>query len=67
MRLNSLLASFVALQEDRHSADYDNLKVWSRTEVEDIIARAHDIYLTWNTVRHTPLAQSFLLDMMGGR
>jgi hypothetical protein len=65
--LESIAREFVALQEDRHSAGYDNSKVWSYTEAEDVITRAHDIYLLWNTIRDTPLAQSYLLDMMGGR
>ena len=34
---------FVALQQERHTADYDNSKVWSYTEVEDAILRAHTL------------------------
>lgn len=65
--LEFVAREFVALQQLRHRADYDNSKVWSYTEVENAITRAHDLYLTWNTVRNTSMAQSYLLDMMGGR
>jgi hypothetical protein len=58
---------FVALQQVRHTADYDNSKMWSYTEVENAITRPHTLYIRWNTVRYTPMAQSYLLDMMGGR
>jgi hypothetical protein len=47
--------------------DYDNSMVWSYTEAENAITRAQTLYIRWNTVRNTPLAQSYLLDMMGGR
>lgn len=65
--LEFVAREFVALQQLRHRADYDNSKVWSYTEVENAITRAHDLYLTWNTVRNASMAQSYLLDMMGGR
>jgi hypothetical protein len=38
--LTFIAGEFVALQQDRHSA-YDNSKVWSYTEVENAITRAH--------------------------
>jgi len=59
--------NFVALQQDRNSADYDNSRAWSYTEVENVILRAHDLYLDWDTVSKTPLAESYLLDMLGGK
>jgi hypothetical protein len=65
--LRFIAGEFVSLRQDRHTADYDNSAVWSYTEVENAITRAHTLYIHWNTVRDTPLAQSYLLDMMGGR
>lgn len=62
-----IAGEFVLLQQGRHTADYDNSKMWSYTEVEKAITRARTLYTHWNTVRNTPLAQSYLLDMMGGR
>ena len=65
--LAAIARTFVALQQDRNSADYDNSRAWSYTEVEDVIVRAHDLYLDWNIVSKTPLAESYLLDLLGGK
>jgi uncharacterized protein (UPF0332 family) len=65
--LGAIAKEFVALQEDRNSADYDNSRVWSYTEVENVILRAHGLYMRWNTGAKTPLAESYILDMLGGR
>src|ERR1035438_630903 len=65
--LSAIAKEFVALQQDRNSADYDNSRVWSYTEVEDVVLRAHALYLDWDAVCKTPLAESYLLDMLGGK
>jgi hypothetical protein len=65
--LGAIAKYFVALQQERNSADYDNPRVWSYTEVESVIVRAHDLYLRWSRVSKTPLAESYLLDMLGGK
>jgi hypothetical protein len=65
--LGAIAKEFVALQQERNSADYDNSRAWSYTEVEDVISRAHDLYLSWDTVSKTPFAESYLLDMLGGK
>jgi hypothetical protein len=65
--LSAIAKDFVALQQDRNSADYDNSRAWSYTEVVNVIERAHDLYLGWNSVSKTPLAESYLLDMLGGK
>jgi uncharacterized protein (UPF0332 family) len=65
--LAAIAKEFVALQQDRNSADYDNSRVWSYTEVEKVILRAHGLYLDWESVSKTPLAESYLLDMLSGK
>jgi hypothetical protein len=65
--LSAIAKEFVSLQQDWHSEDYDNARVWSYTEVENVIVRAHDLYMSWDTVSKTPLAESYLLDMLGGK
>jgi hypothetical protein len=65
--LRAIAKEFVALQQDRHDADYDNARVWSYTEVEKVILRAHVLYMSWETVSKTALAESCLLDMLGGK
>jgi hypothetical protein len=66
-KLCAIAEDFVALQQDRNSADYDNSRVWSKTEVQNVILRAHDLYMSWDTVSKTPLAESYFLDMLGGK
>ena len=65
--LAAVAKEFVALQQDRNSADYDNSRVWSYTEVEDVIERAGELYFRWNSVSRTPLAESYFIDMLGGK
>jgi uncharacterized protein (UPF0332 family) len=59
--------SFVSLQEDRHTADYDNSKVWSRTEVWDTMIQAQDAMTAWACIREKDMAQDYLFDLMGTR
>jgi len=65
--LKALSKEFVALQDDRHVADYENSKVWSYSEVEKVILRAHNFYIKWQRLAKTPLATAYLLDMLGGK
>jgi len=55
--------SFLKLQEARHKADYDNSKVWSRTEVWEMIAVAQDAMAFWSDIREKEIAQDYLLDL----
>ena len=59
--------SFVKLQQARHTADYDNSHVWSRTQVWDVISEAEDAMAAWSNIREKEIAQDYLLDLMGGR
>jgi uncharacterized protein (UPF0332 family) len=59
--------SFVKLQQARHTADYDNSHVWSRTQVWDVISEAEDATAAWSNIREKETAQDYLLDLMGSR
>jgi uncharacterized protein (UPF0332 family) len=59
--------AFVTLQQARHTADYDNSKVWSRTQVYETIVQAQDAMTAWMAVRETEIAQEYLFDLMGTR
>jgi uncharacterized protein (UPF0332 family) len=65
--LKDISKEFMALQNDRHIADYDNSKVWSYTEVESVIFRALDFQDKWLRLAKTPLATGYLLDMLGAK
>jgi hypothetical protein len=64
--LKRVAETFVKLQA-RHVADYDNSKVWSRTQVWEMIALTEDAISAWSNIRETEMAQNFLLDLMGTR
>jgi uncharacterized protein (UPF0332 family) len=59
--------SFVKLQQARHTADYDNSKVWSRTEVWEMIVLAEDASAAWLKIRDKEKAQDYLLDLIAIR
>jgi uncharacterized protein (UPF0332 family) len=59
--------SFVTLQQARHTADYDNSKVWSRSQVDEKIVQAQDAMIAWIVIRETEMAQDYLFDLMGTR
>jgi len=59
--------SFVKLQQARHTADYDNSQVWSRTQVWEVICEAEDAMAAWSNIREHEIAQDYLLDLMGSR
>jgi uncharacterized protein (UPF0332 family) len=59
--------SFVTLQQARHTADYDNSKVWSRTQVYETIVQAREAMTAWMVIRETEIAQDYLFDLMGTR
>jgi len=65
--LKLVAGSFVILQQARHTADYDNSKVWSRTEVYEVINRAEYAMAVWMEIREKEMAQDYLLDLMGTR
>jgi hypothetical protein len=65
--LKLVAASFVKLQEARHTADYDNSRVWSRTQVAETIVRAQEAMDAWMAIREKEMAQEYLLDLMGIR
>ena len=59
--------SFVTLQQARHTADYDNTKVWSRTQVWETIVQAEEAMTSWMAIRENEMAQDYLFDLMGTR
>jgi uncharacterized protein (UPF0332 family) len=59
--------SFVKLQQARHTADYDNSKVWSRTQVYEMIFMTKSALTAWSNIRDEEIAQEYLLELMGTR
>ncbi len=56
---------FVQAQQQRHVADYDNSKPWTRTEVLIEIQLVEEAFDSWYRVRNHPFAQEFLISLLG--
>jgi uncharacterized protein (UPF0332 family) len=65
--LKQLIAKFTQLQKDRHEADYNVGKIWSRTDAKRTIDLADEIFTTWRRIRKRKSAQHHLLSMFGAR
>ena len=62
--LKGIANTFMQLQQHRHTADYDNSKRWTRTEVLTHIDSASDAFDSWQAVRGDPIAEDFLLQLL---
>jgi hypothetical protein len=62
--LHLVADTFLRMQQDRHSADYDSSKKWSRT---DVIAKVDSVafaFQTWKIIRKDASAQDFLVTLL---
>lgn len=62
--IEKVCAAFVALQDSRHTADYDTATGWSRTEANAAVKSAVAAFEAWKAVREEPEAQDFLLALL---
>ena len=62
--LRAVADAFVRLQQYRHTADYDNSKKWTRTEVLAHIELAAAAFESWKTIAKEPIAEDFLLQLL---
>jgi hypothetical protein len=61
--LFTIARSFIELQQHRNTADYDNSKQWSRTDVLKVLRLATDAFNAWIAIRGEDVAQDFLLQL----
>src|SRR5712691_4729206 len=57
--LNTVAHNFIQLQQHRHTADYDNSKQWSRTDVLNVLNLATDAFNAWLAISTQDAAQDF--------
>ena len=57
--------TFVQAQEERELADYDVAQEWTQTEVLDRIQAVRFAFGRWRTIREQPLAQGYLIALLG--
>jgi uncharacterized protein (UPF0332 family) len=62
--LRTIANAFIDLQQYRHSADYDNSKRWTRTEVLGHIELATVAFDSWNAISRETIAEDFLLQLL---
>jgi hypothetical protein len=62
--LISVARSFVHLQDERHSADYDLADQFDRNRVQELIREAEGVFRDWNAVRNSDEAKVFLAALM---
>ena len=62
--IRQVARTFVQLQEERHEADYDLAKTFTRSEVLTTITRARTAMASWKTVKGSPEADAYLLAMI---
>lgn len=62
--LRAVARTFYQLQEERHSADYDLSRRFTRREVMALIARTESAFADWQEVRRTDGARLYLLAIL---
>jgi len=62
--LKGVAKTFGDLQQHRHTADYDNSKKWTRTEVLAQIESAQAAFDSWDVIADERIAQDFLLQLL---
>lgn len=62
--LRNVAKTFVDLQDRRHTADYDNETVWTRTEALGQVTSAQKAFSDWRAIRNQPIAQTYLLSLL---
>jgi uncharacterized protein (UPF0332 family) len=64
--LQTVIAAFAQLQDDRYTADYDVGTIWSRTDIASTLAIA-EAFVAWRRIRKEKIAQDHLMTMFGAR
>jgi len=64
--LQAVAKAFVLLQEARHSADYDNTRIWTRLEVREKVAEVKSAFRDWDSIKTHPAANEYLLSLLIG-
>ena len=66
-KLKVVAENFVPLQQARHNADYDNSRIWSRTQTYEEIVKAEVAIAAWAAIRDEEMAQDYLYDLLDSR
>jgi hypothetical protein len=56
--------TFIRMQQDRHTADYDNSTRWTRVKTLVKIDSVESAFESWKAIRDDPSAQDFLVTLL---
>jgi uncharacterized protein (UPF0332 family) len=63
--LRHVAGTFSQVQQQRHVADYDSSKQWTRTEVLTLMDLVQEAFESWREIRDEPTAQTYLISLLG--
>ena len=63
-QLHTVTDIFVLMQQQRHTADYDNSTRWTRIDVIGLIDDVAKAFHRWKSIRDEDLAQDFLIYLL---
>ena len=64
LALRKVAGAFVDLQDERHTADYDNHEQWSVSEAQAMLEIAHSAFQEWQSICTDPMAGNYLVAML---
>jgi uncharacterized protein (UPF0332 family) len=62
--LRYVAKTFAQLQEQRHVADYDNAKFWTKTEALSQVSAVQMAFQCWEKIATKPIAQAYLVSLL---
>ncbi len=66
-QLRIVATTFLDAQQARNQADYNTAKVWTSSDALREVDSIAEAFESWEAVRHEPLAQAYLLSLLGKR
>jgi len=62
--LRYVAKTFAQLQEQRHVADYDNAKFWTKTEALSQVASVQQAFPAWKRIAKESITQAYLISLL---
>ena len=62
--LKYVAKTFAQLQEQRHVADYDNAKFWTKTEALSQVTSVQQAVQSWENIAAEAIAQAYLISLL---
>lgn len=62
--LRYVAKTFAQLQEQRHTADYDNAKSWTKTDALSQVVSVQQAFRAWKKVCNERIAQAYLISLL---